>query len=183
MTLVELLELNRIGLTELDLRTVMPRNTQDPMDVKGSIAQRLTEEWLSRCQGIIFDEDFPRRVNGYSLEIRGSGIAVYERGKVVHEYDFLIIYNGQPVIVEVKSLKLNGLEAKIPRALSIGRSVYGVDDVQMLVFFPFYTNKVADAERIQANHPEVRCVNLGYKKRQLCAAMKRFYQQLDRKAG
>jgi len=181
MTLVDLLELARISLTDLDLRSVTPININDPMDVKGSIAHRLTEQWLSRCSGVVFDQDFPRRINGYSLERRGSGIVVYEHRTPIHEYDILLSHDGQPVIVEVKSLKLNGLEAKIPQALRIGRDIYQTQNVLMLVFFPFYTNKIADAERVQETHPEVRCVNLGYKKKHIWQAVQRFYSDIGLK--
>lgn len=177
MTLVDLLELARISLTDLDLRTVTPTNINDPMDVKGSIAQRLTEEWLSRCPEVVFDQDFPRRVNGYLLERRSAGIVVCERGRVIHEYDFLIMQQGVPIIVEVKSLKLNGVQFKIPRALNIGRNVYGTQDIKMLIFFPAYTNKLADARDLQERFPEVRCVDLGYKKKQLWQSVQRFYER------
>ena len=61
------------------------------------------------------------------------------------------------------------------QALRIGRDIYQTQNVLMLVFFPFYTNKIADAERIQETHPEVRCVNLGYKKKHIWQAVQRFY--------
>jgi hypothetical protein len=174
-SLVEEIERKRITLDEVPLAEVRPHNLKDPLDVKGRIAETMVRIWISRCKGIIIDDDFPRAANGYRLEKNHSGIIVYRGNLTVHEYDFLAFYQDLPLIVEVKSLKLNGVEAKIPRALKIGKEIYQAEEIGMLLFFPAYTNKQRDKRRIEQNFPSVRCVDLGYKKKQIDRAVGRFY--------
>jgi len=136
-------------------------------------SMRLVREWLERCpRTSIYSQD-PPQLNGYTLERSAQGILVKDGVRSVHEFDLFATYDlgngdekGYPLIVEVKSLKLNGLTRKIPRALEIGRELFDTDDIGMLIFMPFYTNRQLEIAELQ-QHPGVRCVDLGYKKKRL----------------
>jgi len=177
--LIKELEKERIKIGEVPPSEVKPENIPEPSSVKGKIAETMVRKWLLRCQNIEFDQDFPRRANGYHLKQNSSGIIVSKNKRTKHEYDFLVFYEGRPVIIEVKSFRLKGVESKIPRAIKLGREIYQTDNLGMLLFFPFYCNKQKDAFRIKRNFPLVRCANLGYKKKQLNNAMRKFYASLS----
>lgn len=176
MDLEKILTPNRVELNEINLTNVQPDNPADLMQVKGCMAERLVFQWLQRC-GVEFDTGFPRNSKGHSWVQAQHGILVFKGKRIVHEYDFLVAYQGTRYVVEVKSLKLNGVAEKIPRALELASELYD-GDVRMLLFFPMYTNKVADAQVIENMYPQVICVNIGYKKKQLSAAVQRFVWHL-----
>ncbi|MFC1722959.1 hypothetical protein ACFL0V_02370 [Nanoarchaeota archaeon] len=172
MSLKEKLLETRVSLEKVDLSAVVPTNVLDEMEVKGRIAERLAYEWLCKV-GVSFDEDFPRRTNGYNWNLTPQGILVTAGKRTVHEFDFLVSDEREPYVVEVKSLKLNGVESRIPRALSLASELYG-REARMLVMFPTYHNKVRDAERLNSI-PRVEVVDLGYRKKQLLRAINEFY--------
>lgn len=142
----------------------------DPADipaVRGAVAELMTKRMLLEC-GIMLDTDFPRRVNGYVFEQHDGHVIVRDSttGRHVHEYDFLVRSpDGAPGIVEVKALKLRGIESKLLRGARIASELYG-RSVETIIFFPAYGNKQEDRARLE-RMPLVRCVDLGYKKKQL----------------
>jgi hypothetical protein len=178
MGLVELINANRISLPEIPLEIIKPDGLNEGI-IKGAIAEKLVEIWLSNTPDITFDQELPRNVNGYKLYPKSHGIGVYEKDKMIHEYDFLVYHKSSPIIVEVKSLKLNGVINKIERGFKIAQEIYDRQDISMLLFFPMYTNKIKDAEKIEEQFPNVHCIDLGYKKKQLNNTLKRYYQYLS----
>ncbi|MBN2111989.1 hypothetical protein JW707_02710 [Candidatus Woesearchaeota archaeon] len=180
MSIVSELESNRVkdGLDSVPVLDVKIGNILDPYEARGRIAEKYVHMWLSQCPGVAFDSDLPREVNGFTLRQRDSGVLVVDsrNGSAKHEYDFLVGYDGTPFIVHVKSWRLNGFEQGIEHSLAMGREIYGVDDITMLLFFPQY-GKANDAERIHANHPNVICVDTGYKKKHLAKTVTRFYKE------
>jgi hypothetical protein len=180
MSIVSELEEGRVkdGLDSVPVLDVRVGNVGDPYEVRGRIAEKYIHMWLSQCPNIAFDNNLPREVNGFTLRQRDSGVLVLDSSdkSAKHEYDFLVAYDGTPFLVHVKSWKLNGFEKGIEHSLAMGREIYGVDDITMLLFFPQY-GKAKDAERIQSNHPNVVCVDSGYKKKQLARAVNRFYKE------
>ncbi|MBI5390617.1 hypothetical protein HZB02_03955 [Candidatus Woesearchaeota archaeon] len=164
MTLVDLLEEHRVTLADVPLPELRQYSFKDePSLLRGHIAYVMVREWLKRIPPLSFEVP---SANGYRLEQTNEGIVVWEGKRTVHEYDFLLRYEDVPYIVEVKSLKLNGFIGKIDHALEIGREIFQ-QDVGMLIFAPFYTNKKRDAERIEEKYQRVKCIDLGYKKKQL----------------
>lgn len=170
------LTLSSVPMHELELG-----NRHDPIEVRGRIAEKYVEMWLEACPSIRFDEELPRDANSYTLEKQKSGIVVFEHrnGKKESkaEFDFLIYYRRWPTLVQVRSGGINGLESKLDDYLALGREIYSKEDIRMLLFFPIYQNKWRDADRISAGHPNVSCVNIGYKKRSLNAAVKRYFAE------
>jgi hypothetical protein len=138
---------------------------------QGLLAERMVEQWLDTCPSVRFYDKLPERVNGYRLERRETGIVVLEDKRSVREYDFIVEYDSdrtkRPIVIEVKSLKLNGVTTKIPSYLEVGRKILDTEDFGMLIFFPFYTNKQSIAENLQRNFPQVRCVDMGYNRKKL----------------
>ena len=168
--LVEDLYQCKIKLEDVPIREVLRvvSNRKDQNEIKGMYAEVMVHQWLSRCEGVSFDDDLPRQVKEYHLEKEGMGIKVTtrkENGRTICEFDGLVYYQRTPIIVEVKSSRLNGFAGKIQNRFELGRDIYSRKDVSMLLFFPFSSNKNHQAmERI---HPRLKCVNLGYKKRHL----------------
>ena len=161
--------------------TVWAGNPHNRTEIAGRIAEAYVKMWLDKCPGVSFDSDFPRNVNGFTLRQTGAGVEVLKRNGnadiPLHEFDFLIGYDGQPIVVHVKSSGLNGIEQKIPESLDYARHIYGRDGVGMLLFFPQSRKGEEDAQRIQSAHPEVVCVDSGYDKKELKNAVDIFYEQ------
>jgi|FLOH01.1.fsa_nt_gi hypothetical protein len=162
------------NISDIDYSKVLPANVCDPFEVRGRIAERLALERLILADSEL-DVNFPRKVNGFEFQLTPHGIIVVEERQTKHEYDFLVFYKGKPHIIEVKSLRLNGFETNIPRALQIASELYQ-QEVPMIIIFPMYCNKIADAKRIQRNFPQVTCVDAGYKKKQLEKSVDYFYR-------
>ena len=175
--LVQKIEKARISIDDTPFNQVNPSNRYNTAEVKGRIAETMVKRWLENCPSISFDQNLPRRVNGYNLTQTNGGVLVCEGTRHVCEFDFLVLYENKPTLVEVKSLKLKGIEYKIPRILRVGREIYEGHNIGMLLFFPFYANKQKEAQRITERFDNLRCINLGYKKKQLNSATTVFKQR------
>ena len=182
VSLVDELNSRRIRLLDVNPSQVWVDNLKDVNEVRGRLAEGMVGQWLDGCNGVSFEHGVPKRVNGYAVEQKGAGrIKIYTtadgKRKDIHEYDFLLTHEGKPVMAEVMSLKLNGFAGSgvVERGFRLGEELFGTDDLGMLVFFPHYTNKQAAAAKIEAMHPNVRCVDLGYKKKQMQRAVAQWY--------
>ena len=176
-SLVAEMEDSRIGLHDIDISKAKP-TVQGINEIKGAIAEHLVREWIDRCPDLEHFTGWPRNVNGYSVRELPSGIVVFEGDQTKVEYDSVVSHQGNIALIEVKSLRLNGVEGKIENALKIGRKIFPeAKGVGMLICFPHYSNKAADARIIEASHTNVRCVDLGYKKKQLMSALQTYCQK------
>jgi hypothetical protein len=174
MDLETVLRDNRIRLDEIDFSTIISCNDCDPRIIRGKIGEELVRQWLARCD-VEFDEDFPRSSNGYLFEQRDNGIFVLESGITRHGYDFLFRWERKPYIAEVKSLRIRDIADKVDRALSYARQLYQADPT-MLVFFPVTCNSQEDIENLTQQHPSVRCIDMGYKLKQLREAIGHYFR-------
>ncbi len=174
MDLETVLRDNRIKLDEIDFSTIISCNDCDPRIIRGKIGEELVRQWLTRCE-VDFDEDFPRSCNGYLFEKRDNGIFVLESGITRHGYDFLFRWEGEPYIAEVKSLKIRDFADKVDRAFTYARKLYRTEPT-MLVFFPVTCNKEKDIAELTQHHPSVRCIDMGYKLKQLREAIGDYFR-------
>ena len=169
----------RPDIRDMNLTDVNPSDVRNHASIKGSIAEKFVEGWLSFVEAIEFDLDFPRVVNGYALSLKRGGIIV--KDKVSNEkkcnFDLAIFYHDRPYVVEVKSLKLNGFQKSIARTLDIASEIYQTS-VDLLLFFPQYTNKIKDKEIIEQAFPSVICIDSGYKKAHLNKAVIRWEKDM-----
>lgn len=175
MSIEMALEETRPQLNDIDMSQVRPINISDPMDLVGRIAERLVFEWLQKVE-FDFLTGFPFQTGMVRWEDVRTGVRVIEGNNYKHEFDFVGTYEGTGYVVEVKSLKLNGISKKIDKALKYGQMLYG-DDVRMILFSPHYSNKHRDIETIRVDYPQVLCVDSGYKRKQLRKACDRFYRK------
>ena len=137
------------------------------LDVAGAVAEQLVEFWL-KDSGLVTQQDIPEDSEDYLVARKGSNLVVYslETGDTLHEFDGIVEYLQRPYVVEVKSQRLNGISGKIPRGLKIASELTGHDDPGFLLFMPLYANKIRDAKRLEEMFPQLRCVDLGYTRRQ-----------------
>lgn len=189
MPLADVLEPFRPTLDDVvDRVRVNEREQAD--DIHGSLAENLTGAWLAKCAAVSFDVDVPRRVNGWYLDHTGrnqwGGVMVrrrHEHGWPVTEYDFLIFFDGRPYIVEAKARKVRpkpenrrySFAEKLIRKRDIARHVYGRGDIGAALFVPFFTYGRERREQLQLAVPELECVDLGYKPKQLARTTKTWY--------
>ena len=178
--LVEELRRKKVRLVEVRLDTLQPKNNYDET-VRGCLAETMARMWLSRCEGVQFEEDLPKKVNGYRVERTPQGILVLNDQRHIHEFDDVVWYEGQPVVCEVKSLKLNGIQSKISRGMELAEEIYVGHKPQMLLFFPFTSNKIQDARRIEEDFPQVRCVTLGYRRKELIATLREYQREYGKR--
>jgi hypothetical protein len=87
-------------------------------------------------------------------------------------------YEGMPYVGQVKCKKLRGIEDRIEQGLRLAREAYQTD-VKMLVFFPHTNGKADDAIRIHERFPDARCLDMGYKNRQLFGAVQNLMRYLE----
>jgi len=168
-------------LDQIPMKDVKADDTTSEADVQCCIAETMAHRMLSKCPDVRFETDLDKRVNGYEIEPHYFGARVYimkgdKRVRTKVEYDMLVFYKDMPVVVQVKSMKQWGLYQKIGNSLKTAQQLYGTKEVGMLAFFPFYTNWQKYPQMVEKNNPEVRCIDLGYNKKQLQEAMNRFYK-------
>ena len=163
----------RPSFDSLDLSKVNACNVYNPMEVRGRIAEAFVLQWLTQMQ-VEFINCFSNVVNHKRWIAHNHGVTVYDGGNSIREFDFVFSHDSNVYIAEVKSLKLNGIEQKIPRSLDLAQEQFQ-QPVHMLLFFPQYTNKVVDAKNIEDRHPQVICIDTGYKRKGLENAVSRFY--------
>ncbi|MCK5107368.1 MAG: hypothetical protein KAQ83_01455 [Nanoarchaeota archaeon] len=171
----KILNQTRMPFSELDISQV---KVEDPLDwnqVRGRLAERHVYEWLQRA-GFQFYGNSPKQVGEYKLVQTNGGIVVYKSGQQIHEFDFLGELDGQKLIVEVKSLKLHGFSGKVDRALSIADKIYDAE-TGLLLFFPMYGTKVNSAKQLEEKYSRVRCVDIGFNKKQLKRMERKYYFQ------
>ncbi|MBN2458042.1 hypothetical protein JXB31_02840 [Candidatus Woesearchaeota archaeon] len=164
----------RVSLEDIDLYRIKPDNPFLISDVQASIAERLVYEWLQHCK-VSFDKDFPRGSNGTTWTMNNRGIYVRKQGKIMHEYDSIVSFNGKTYLIEIKSFKLNGYPKKIPRAFEYAHQMYE-GDIRMLIFFPHYNNRKKDAKRIVDEFPDVSVIDTHYKRANLNKAVLEYYR-------
>ncbi|MFW6013841.1 MAG: hypothetical protein ACOCQG_01585 [Candidatus Nanoarchaeia archaeon] len=162
---------NRIKLDDICLENVNPSNPADSADIKGSIAEEMVRDWLSRIYGLKPEKRLPKYCNDYMMEENNPSILIsrlnYE-GKKHHKADIdqLIHYKSRLYAVEVKSMKLNGVQSKIKEKIEYTQMFYD-KRVNMLLFFPFYTNKEKHINALEKDFPNLTCIDTGYKKKQI----------------
>ncbi len=169
---------NRPSLEDICLSNVTPKNKSDISDIKGCIAEEMVREWLTRSEGVSIVRDLPRYENHYVMEENGSSILISHlnhenKRHNVADIDNLFFFEGEPYAVEVKSLKLNGVLGRLNNKLHYTQIFYE-QQINILLFFPFYNNKIRHVKEIQGAFPEVTCIDSGYNKKQLNNAIKRY---------
>lgn len=176
MNLVDCVLECRPALCDVDMTKVVAGNISDPQDVKGRIAETFVGDWLLGCEGITIRRDIGGTTKGYTLKQseRGS-ITVMRSQECFCEYDLVIAYQERLTLVEVKALKLNGFPGRIRRNLEVACDIFGEDDMEMLLFFPAYSNKRKDAVRIEREWLQVHCIDSGYKKKQMMRMVEKYY--------
>ena len=165
----------RPNLNSLELSLVKPENVYNDMNIRGRIAEALVYKWLSSVP-VDFINEFPETPDGAKWKKTPHGIVV-SSGFTKREFDFVFNYEGSPFIAEVKSLDINGITSKIPESISIAQD-YFQTDVSMILFFPIYSNKVNDKIQIEEQFPQVKCVDIGYKKKQLKNCLIKYHKML-----
>lgn len=146
-----------------------PKRSADTDALKGAISEAYVSIWLSQIPSFkrFYQPEELIKNNGYEYRKSDQGILVLNNGDSYCELDNLVEINGISYGVEVKALKLNGIEGQLEKKLEVSREITGEDNAQFLLFFPQYTNKVKDRERIERNFPDVMCIDTGYKKKQI----------------
>ena len=178
-SLISEMEEHRIGILDIDITKARP-TSNGSNEIRGAIAEHLVREWINKCLGAEHYSGWPKQVSSYNIRELPSGIVVFEEGQTKMEYDFVISYDGGIVLFEVKSLRLNGVEGKLERALELSKEIFpDVEDIGMIVCFPIYANKVVDAQKMEAAHPNVRCLDLGYRRKQLNSATREYCQRKE----
>lgn len=164
----------RPTLNSLDFGELVVNNADVQGELKGRIAEFFVKTWLRACEGVTFDSDLTYRTGKYDPRRTPNGVVIIQRKQTFYEYDELIFHKGRPYGVEIKALDLNGIEGKLQKGIDLGRDLYQREDFAILLFFPAYTNKVRDVERIQERFPQVCCIDSGYKKKQIENTMRRY---------
>ena len=178
--LVSCLEPYQTSIDDVDFQGVFRRvsNVSDREEVKGRLAEQLMFQWIDSCPDVELAGVSGRRFGEYRCVLRPGGICLEKNGRRVVEYDFVVDFDGELTVIEVKSLKLNGISERIPRILEYG-SVFTGEEVGLVVAFPMYTNKAADAKILERRFPNVKCLDTGYKKKQLLRGVDAFYRSLS----
>lgn len=167
--LIKILEQHRLHISEVP-KTIWDINfSRDESDIKGKISEQFVQYWFKKIKEVQFlNENNKINENKYSITYEHHNIKVYNKTMQhqISEFDSVIFFNDKPFIVEVKSQKLRGFESKIEKYIHIGRELFNTEDIGLLLFAPFYSSKVKDLERIENQHENVKCIDLGYKKKQ-----------------
>ncbi len=169
---------SRPRLDDICLENVRPKNEDDISDIKGCIAEEMVRYWLTRTKGVEIEHSFPKYADSYVMEKNSPSILISHlnhenKRHNMADIDNFFFFEGEPYAVEVKSLKLNGVQGKLQDKLQYTQLFYD-QQVNMLLFFPFYNNKRQHIEEIQKGFPKVTCIDSGYKKKQLNNAIKRY---------
>lgn len=161
---------NKIELDDICLENVKPSNPSDLADIKGSIAEEFVKNWLLNIKNVVPERALPKYVNDYVMEEKRSILIsqMNQYGKKHHKADIdeLFYYNGSLFAVEVKSMKLNGVQGKINEKIKYTQMFYD-KKVNMLLFFPFYNNKEKYIKALEKDFPNIFCIDTGYKKKQI----------------
>ncbi len=172
MGIVELLEESRPEFNQDFFNYVVFNNIGSKNEtLKGSIGEGYVRYWLLGIEGLkvfsmskidYFDERFKFKLS------KNKGIIIRnQRDGIEQEYDLIFRFDNRVYAVEVKSGKLNGVAQKLPGKINMLKNVYGNDFGDFLLFFPMYLNRQDDALRIENEHTLVKCIDIGYKKKQL----------------
>lgn len=186
MNIVELIENNRPNFNTDFFEHVIFRNHDSQNEtLKGSLGEGYVRYWLLGIAGIdIFDinlnNDFYSEDIGFRKSQNGGIIIRNKSTRIEQEYDEIFEHESKVYTVEVKSGKLNGVEAKLTDKVNMSKDVYGSDFGGLLLFFPIFFNSQQQKIRIQENNPDVRCIDLGYKKKQMIEMCDKYRQWISR---
>ena len=175
MDLLEQIELNRPTLDDVDNSRVHPTNISDYLDVQGRIAEQFVRQWLGDS-GFNFCGNFEDHNKNYLINFLANGVVVSVNSRNVCEFDFVGTYLDKPYVVEVKSSHLNGFTKKANLVYSVAEELFGTD-VNLLLFSPHSLNKNKQLKLLSERNHSIKCINMGYKLKQLHKAIDRFYFQ------
>lgn len=191
MSLEEVILLNSISLDEVNLDEVSYLNIYHKGNTIGDIAEQLVYQRLDKCK-VDFFENLPYKKNGllwtqhasHSVNLYKKGQFRVKNGKnkgkvkevknLIHEYDFLLKYQYNPYVVEVKSKKIGHYAKKISRAFKYADILFEGKS-SMLLFFPFENYATSYIKDFEYRYPRVKCVDIGYKLAELDGFMDKFY--------
>jgi len=167
MSLNSLLESQRIPLV-LEQPCVVA-NPQDPNEYRGRFVEECVKRYLKHL-GTVFHDNFPCEIGEIQFSKTPFDIhAIGEKGRIT--YDGLCKIDDLQFALEIKSGRLNGYEANIPKALDYAARYFG-QETPLFLFFSQNNSKQQDAQRIHNNYGNiVRCFDLGYSRNKLNKAI------------
>lgn len=169
MHLENLLEDNWISLGQLDPSSLDLSYICDLSNTstnKGLVIEQYVRQWFERSGLEMLH--FPKG-EGFRFEThKYGGINVRSDNRIFHEYDFIIIHEDTPHLIEVKSGKWRCNEYKIDRALKYGKKHFG-ENVPLRIMSPLHAEHKKQSEFISSKYPDdlVGFIDLGYKQSHL----------------